>query len=233
LRNKNISHDVLTLHAKPFNTAIRNNQIQEQLLHALMKGNDQHVVQADLWRVTQALAEVETPIEDLPAFIQQVKGHTNNTQLKQGLADIESVERILVAANNLFHYCRRKDGQPLEDILDTLAQRYSYVHLPTYIDLSGVPRADLILTIRNALQANDTAEAIRKVLELNRVVMAQRGGAPWVELESDNTLRVRVQSETAALRDQNELESGWDYEYFLTSFIRIASKALGTQWTAR
>ena len=63
--------------------------------------------------------------------------------------------------------------------------------------------------------------------------MAQRGGAPWVELESDNTLRVRVQSETAELHDQIELESSWDYEYFLTSFIRIASKALGTQWTAR
>jgi len=231
--NKNIPNDVLMSHAKPFFAAIRNSRIQELLLHALMKGNDRHAVQQELWRVTQALAEAEAPIEDLPTFIQRVKGHTTNAQLKQGLTDIESVERILVAANNLFHYCRRKDGEPLQNIIDTLDQRYSYFHLPTDIDLSGVPRADLILTIRNALQDNDTAEAIWKVLELNRVVMAQRGGAPWVELESDNTLRVRVQSETAELHDQIELESSWDYEYFLTSFIRIASKALGTQWKAR
>jgi len=231
--NKVLSHDVLTAHAKPFLAAIRNSQIQELLLHALMKGNDRHAVQQELWRVTQALAEAEVPVEDLPAFIRAVKGRTNIAQLERRLTDIEYIERILVAANNIFHYCRRKDGESLENILDALAQRYSYVHLPTDIDLSDVPRADLILAIRNALQKNDTAEAIRKILELNRVVMGQRGGAPWVELESDNTLRVRVQSETAALRDQNDLESSWDYEYFLTSFTRIATKALGTQWTAR
>ena len=62
--------------------------------------------------------------------------------------------------------------------------------------------------------------------------MEQRGGAPWVELERNNTLRVRVPQEKAELKEQPELVTAWDYEYFLSSYMKIASKALGTQWTA-
>ena len=146
---------------------------------------------------------------------------------------IESVDRILVAANNIFHYCRRKDGEPLSSILEALADRYSYAHLPDAMDLSGVPRADILTSILNSLLANNVGDALDHILELNRVVMDQRGGAPWVEIEGGDTLRVRVQSETAELRDQTYLEAGWDYDYFLGSFIRIANDGLGAGWKLR
>ena len=63
--------------------------------------------------------------------------------------------------------------------------------------------------------------------------MAQRGGAPWVEVEANKRLRVRVPSELAELRSQGELEKDWDYDYFIGSFIQIASQGLGVRWTAR
>ena len=65
-----------------------------------------------------------------------------------------------------------------------------------------------------------------KILDLNRSVMDQRGGAPWVELEQGDTLRVRVKSEVAELRDQHAIETAWDYDYFFRSYISIAGKAL-------
>jgi hypothetical protein len=138
-----------------------------------------------------------------------------------------------VAANNIFHYCRRKDGESVDSLLDSLSDRYSYAHLPDSMDFTGVPRADLISSILKALLANKISDALTHILELNRVVMDQRGGAPWVEIENGDTLRVRVQSETTELRDQRYLETGWDYDYFLGSFIRMATSGLRAPWILR
>ena len=66
--------------------------------------------------------------------------------------------------------------------------------------------------------SEDHKKLTRKILELNRVVMEQRNGAPWVEIESNNTLLVRVPNENSELQDQRYLEEGWDYDYFLGSF---------------
>ena len=68
---------------------------------------------------------------------------------------------------------------------------------------------------------------------MQRLIEAKRGGAAWVEIEAGESLLVRVPSETAELRDQAFLEQGWDYDYFLGSFIRIALEGLGAPWTLR
>jgi len=219
--------------AKSFRSAIGHAKVQDRLLHALLSGNRHKVLQQEMWHVTQDLVKAGATVRDIPGFIKQVKSKTTQPELKQRLADIESVERVLVAANNIFHYCRRKDGESVEAVLSTLSDRYSYAHLPKTLDFSNIPRADLIRSILNALLANNTGEALSHILELNKVVMEQRGGAPWVELEAGKSLRVRVQSETTELRDQHYLESGWDYDYFLGSFIRIASDGLGVRWIPR
>ena len=88
----------------------------------------------------------------------------------------------------------------------------------------------MVSRILKALKANAANDALREILELNRVVMEQRGGAPWVEVEGGDTLLVRVQSETSELQDQRYLEEGWDYDYFLGSFIRLAGEGLGVPW---
>ena len=162
-----------------------------------------------------------------------MKRKTKQPELKQRLADIESVERILVAANNIFHYCRRKDGESVDSVLDSLKDRYSYAHLPRTMEFTNVPRGDLLSSIQKALLSNKTGDALTHILELNRVVMDQRGGAPWVEIENGNTLRVRVQSETSELRSQRQLEIDWDYDYFLGSFIYMAITGLRAPWKLR
>lgn len=230
-KNKQIPREVLSSHAKSFLSSIRRKSTQKLLLHSLMKGNDNHPVQRNLWDVTQSLAQAMEPIQDVPSFVRKVKEHTDSPPLKQRLKEIEAIERILVAANNIFHYCRRKDGEPVQNVIKTLNGRYHYNHIQEKLDLTGIPRSDLLISIRSALLSNDISKAISNVLELNKIVMAQRGGAPWVELEHNKTLRVRVQSETAELRSQASIVKDWDYDYFLSSFIKISSKSLGAQWT--
>jgi len=231
--NRNARIETLEPFSRPFLSAIRNKRMQGRLLHALMNGSEHKLLQQEMWRVAQALAESTAPVRDIPNFIMQVKRKTNQAELKQRLTDIESVERILVASNNIFHYCRRKDGESIDSVLSTLSGRYSYTHLPKKMDFANVPRADLLSSILSALLANNIGDVLSHILELNKVVMEQRGGAPWVEIENDNTLRVRVQSETTELRDQGYLETGWDYDYFIGSFTKMASDGLGARWIAR
>jgi hypothetical protein len=230
--NHSVLNDDLLPHAKPFLKAINKKAIRTKLLHALMSGGDRHAVQSDLWLITQSLAEKRVEVGSLSVFIQQVKKDASNDQLTTRLDEIEAVERLLVAANNLFHYCRQKDGASFHSVLAEVGNRYRYDHLPADLDLSAVPRGTSLLAINTALRNNDVATAIKHIFELNKLVMAQRSGAPWVELESSGNLRVRVPTETYALRSQEELESEWDYDYFIRSFLRIASQAEGGLWKA-
>ncbi len=230
--NHLVFHDDLLPHAKPFLQAINKKSIRTKLLHVLMSGGDRHAVQTDLWLITQALAEKKAEVGSLSVFIQQVKDGASNAQLMARLDEIEAVERLLVAANNLFHYCRQKDGAKFHSVLAEIGDRYRYDHLPADLDLFSVPRGTSLLAINTALRNNDIATAIKHIFELNKLVMAQRSGAPWVELEPSGKLRVRVPTETYSLRSQEELELEWDYEYFISSFLRIASQAQGGKWKA-
>lgn len=228
--NKAVSHEQLVVHARSFLKAINTKFIRTELLHALMNGGDGHAMQAEVWRITQELAERKVEVTSLADFIQCIKRQTHNQLLVRRLENIEAVERILVAANNIFNYCRLQDGKPLSTVMDGIGDRYHYLHLPTELDLTLVPRGDLVQSISVALRNNDIEMAIERILELNKVVMEQRSGAPWVELEPSRQLRVRVPTETYALLHQEELEVRWDYEYFISSFLRIANHAQGTQW---
>ncbi|WP_205619994.1 hypothetical protein [Dasania marina] len=228
----NMSSNQLAVHAKPFVKAINKKSIRSHLLQALMNGGDRHAVQSDLWAITEGLADKQAKVDSLTDFIALVKRESGNQVLIQRLQAIEAVERILVAANNLFNYCRQQEGESLRSVLNEIGDRYHYAHLPADLDLSSVPRGAMLQSINVALRNNDTAAAIGHILELNKVVMAQRSGAPWVEVEPSRKLRVRVPTETYALRSQQALETEWDYEYFISSFLRIASQAQGVQWKA-
>lgn len=214
--------------APVFMRSIRHESVQEPLLNALMSGSEPQGVQQELWKITQTLFKGEsTRIDSISDFVTEVLKTTPGPELKKALHDIMAVERVLVAANNIFHYCRRKDGESIDSILDVLNGRYSYAYLPQALPETDFPRRDTLRIILEAFQQNDARRVVTELLLLNKAVMQQRSGAPWVELETGDTLRVRVKSEKAELREQEELEQSWDYDYFIGSFIRIAQQHVG------
>lgn len=233
---KPIAIDELEPLASSFKRAINNKDARRDLMHTLMGGAQHKQMQQKLWLLTQGMAEENSGVNGIPDFITQVKARSNGSDLMQRLTEIEWVERVLVAANNIFNYCRRKDGAMVAEIVSELEQRYSYSHLSDNFsfeglrDVLGVQRVDILQRLLQALRNHNQNEAVMALLELNRIVMELRGGCPWVELENGSTLRVKVPNETAALLDQAELESQWDYDYFIASYINIASQGLGLSW---
>lgn len=227
MSNQMVSHDALKRYSSAFAAAIGDTVAREQILNIMMRGGEGNAVQQEIWRVTRELAgRGELPAQ-FPGLIAAVKATTLNTTVASHLAALDSVERLLVAVNNLFNYCRRKDGDRLESVLAHLKGRYDYSYIPEDVDFAHAgSRGALLETIRAALRAGDTKTAVLRIFDLNRRVMADRDGAQWVEVEKTDRLRVRVPSETAELRPPEELRYSWDYDYFMGSYLAIAREAL-------
>jgi len=227
LSDKPLNKDKFDHLADRLMQAIHHKRVQQPLLEALMVGKDPHGLQAELWSITRGIfRQKEEQPEALADFIQLVLARKPSERLAASLHDILLVERFLVSVNNLFHYCRRMDGESLDEILQKLDGHYHYGYLPITLPDDNFPRRDQLVTILDALRSNDMATVVSETFRLNKEVMQQRGGAPWVELESGTTCRVKVKSETAELKKQSELEQNWDYDYFLGSFFYIARQQL-------
>ena len=94
---------------------------------------------------------------------------------------------------------------------------------PCLIDASGErDSSERWLATADAFATGDYAEAIRQLLEQNRVIMIMRGGAaPWVEIR-DGKLHVKFVAEDAGgLPARDELPSLWIHSYFLDSLRTI------------
>lgn len=227
---KPLGREQLERIAKTFMKAIQHKKAQEPLLEALMSGNDPEGVQNELWLITREnfSKKAERP-ENIEGFIKLILEGKPSERLAQYMHDIVATERLLVSVNNIFHYCRRKDGASLAEIVDELGKKkYSYAHLPETLPEDKFPRREQLLSIIEALHNDEMPRAINEILQLNKEVMQQRSGAPWVEVEPGNTLRVKVKSEKAELRSQSYIEQRWDYDYFLGSFLNIARHHIGT-----
>ena len=214
--------------AEKFISAIQHKNVRSELLEVLLAGHDPNGVQNELWSITQNIFQKYSELpEDIDTFIHLVLENNPRSDLQRNLKDVQQIERLLVACNNLFHYCRRKDGEKLTKIQETLNNRYTYSHLPGSLPEDPFPQKHLLASILEAFHKNDVLRAIEELISLNKDVMQRRSGAPWVELESGHKLRVKIKSERAELAEQIVIEKRWDYDYFLGSFLQIARNHLG------
>lgn len=174
--------------AKPFMKAIQHENVQKPLLEALMSGNDPEGVQSELWLITRnSFSKKTEQPENIEEFIQLIFEGNPGERLAQYMRDIVATERLLVSANNIFHYSRRKDGASLAEIVDELGKKkYSYAHLPKTLPDDNFPRREQLLSILEALHKDEMPRAINELLQLNKKVMQQRSGSPWVEVETGN-----------------------------------------------
>tara|TARA_R110002049_G_C9166498_1_gene561478 strand:- start:3093 stop:4337 length:1245 start_codon:yes stop_codon:yes gene_type:complete len=232
IKSNSVRKEELEVIADSYMQAIKTPELVSQLLEALMMGSEGNLIQQELWQKTNDLFKNKQFLNDrtdkVGAYIASLKTTELSASLRKCLLDIEKVERVLVALNNIFHYCRVKDGVMINDVIKNLQnQAYSFAYLPDVLPDTKFPRKQNIQLTLSALKAGDYKLAIQSILKLNDSVMRQRNGAAWVEVEGNGKLRVRVKSETASLATLASLEERWDYDYFLGSYLSMATAYLG------
>lgn len=206
-----------------FVEAVSAETVKDDLIAALLRGSGEHRCQLALYEACRALPKGVLEEADLGSLIASIRSQTRSTELRQALDGINQIERLLVAANTLFNYLRRKDRAQVARLAEAMDRAYRFDFLPEGPELAGVPYGADLEALRGRLRSGDTLGALRGMLGMNKKIMSGRGGAAWVEEAGDGSLRVRVKAETAHLPPLEELQGRWDYDYFLRSFARIAS----------
>jgi hypothetical protein len=152
--------------------------------------------------------------------------------LRQHLADIESMERLLVPSGMLFSFLLTQEGRTVEEIAAGVRKSWTRglaIH-PAAIerltpDIAAAVRSDenasRWVAMSYALSTKDYAEAIRTLLQLNASVMQSRNGsAAWIALESDR-LRIRMSDDADSLPSPDEVLGRWKSTYFINSLWSI------------
>ncbi|MCE0760095.1 hypothetical protein LWH94_12880 [Marinobacter sp. G11] len=222
-----LSRDECERLAPQFWQAIRTETVRQKLTHILLRGrqNQNASVQEDLFSATETLVREGKLTGDFQQKLNEIQ-RIASPELQKCLDEIQRVERVLVAANNVFYYLLRQDRQSVSSVVKAIESKgkYDYVHLPETLP-QGMTRRNALCEINDNLKAGNHWGAVKAVTKLNADVMKARGGAPWVTCDGD-ILNVKVKSETAVLRSQKALLGDWDYDYFLGSYFRIAKANL-------
>lgn len=152
--------------------------------------------------------------------------------LADRLERIRTSETVLAPVSALFTHLLGLDGKPVEFAAKRLTDAWGPLARTIDPQAFGILRGELAaidassadrwVGVANALAAGDYAGLTRLVLEQNKAVMADRGGAPWIESRQD-VLHVRFREEQGRLPKRAEIPSLWRFSYFLDSLRSIAS----------
>jgi hypothetical protein len=139
------------------------------------------------------------------------------------LRRIAAAESVLAPATVLFSYLLTRDDATLEDVGRDVADAWG-----GRLD-SVAPNAAAVLRdqgggdgrwadIAEGLAGGRYAATLRVLLDRNRHVMQERGGAaPWATLAEHGRLNVRFRDEPTALPNGDEIRVRWRFPYFLLS----------------
>jgi hypothetical protein len=144
---------------------------------------------------------------------------------------IRACESVVAPASALFTHLLGLDGKSVKSVTQRLQSEWGdglrtidvteFQELRSEISGGDSATGDRWVEIANALSAGKYAALLRLLIEQNKVVMASRGGAPWVE-ERTGKLHIRFLDEQGDLPSKNSVASMWRFPYFLDSLRSVA-----------
>ncbi len=151
--------------------------------------------------------------------------------LSRHLSDIKTSEAVFAPASAAFNYLLGFDRKTIDEVAKRLTKTWG-TGLPTVdsdVFATMIRQVDHVDSeagarwsgIAQALAQGAHAELIHHLVEQNRVVMMQRGGAPWIDIHNSG-LHVRFRDESGAIPDRKDIPALWRFSYFLESLRSIA-----------
>lgn len=150
--------------------------------------------------------------------------------IAQGLEKILRLEALFAPAEALFDYLQTQGGQGPADVATHIRDHWggSVPNLATPLEdilpeIKEVVGSDLggvMLRCDQALGAGAYEDAIDALLEWNKLVMAGRKAAPWVQMTSGK-LDVRYRGQERGLPGGDDLPELWKNPYFIDALKSI------------
>lgn len=152
--------------------------------------------------------------------------------LAHHLDRIRICETVMAPTSTLFTHLLGLDGKGVDAVTERLRSEWgaglrtvspeAFAELRREIAAGDVQAGERWLGIARALSGGDYGALVDLLLEQNKVVMADRGGAPWIERRSGE-LHVRFGDEYGVLPRREEIPSLWRFPYFLDSLRSVVA----------
>ena len=216
----------LTEWQSDFIAGIRDTSAQEKLFDALIQGPKDHQVQRQLWAEVQEWLPLSTSEDGYQVLAEYLSTRSKNETIRHLAQAITETERILVLANQLFTLGRQSGNKNLSDLEHLANEHVDASSLPhsLSIELTESQRTQLS-PFFTAAQNRDWKAAFLALVKMNDDIMKDRDGAPWIRIEGNQKLSVRVADETTRLLPIEELPTAWNYDYFLNSLLKIVNQS--------
>lgn len=151
--------------------------------------------------------------------------------LAHRLARIRTSETVLGPISALFTHLLGLDGKTVDSVKKRLTDAWgpglrtvdsgSFSELRSEIAADDAATGDRWVGIASAVAAGDYPQLVNLLIEQNKVVMATRGGTPWIELRQGK-LHVRYRDEQGVIPPLKEIPTLWRFSYFLDSLRSVA-----------
>lgn len=153
-----------------------------------------------------------------------------STELKTVVEKINDIETLLVLANTLISWLQGQKNVRISELQSDLEPRLKGIACKTsWQQETAIPHRAFLDALIFAINKGSAEEVISIVLKQNKNVMLHRGGAAWVEVNSQQSLMVRVPNDKASLpQDLVSYSQKWQNSYFIGSFLNIIKQ--GESW---
>lgn len=225
MRDEAAKADIARL-APAFDAMLRDPALRAAAVEALLARQKNCALQGELFALatTYLDARGENDLELFRAWL--LRESDASPQMRAVMTQIHELDPVLRRADQAVTWLQSRAGTPLDALASGLADALVGIAPgDSWRQLPELPHRDFLADFHDACVAGRPEDAIRAVLCQNKRVMALRGGAAWVELDTGRRLVVRVRSDsTLGLTAFADGEGGWHHSYFLASFLAIASQ---------
>lgn len=215
--------------APAFNGLLRNTEVRRGVVSALLQWQSARPLQLELYGWTAEYLGGFTGDLSVAVFCRWLLGQSGiSGSLRTTIQQIQSLEPLLVLAATLMEWLQGQKGCNRAALLDVLQPRLEGLELgDAWQAVTRLPHHSFLTNLHQAGNAHDAVALISCVLEQNKQVMQQRGGAAWLEWQ-DDALRVRVANDRASIPNSlaKHCHGHWWNSYFMGSFLQIARQAV-------
>ena len=215
--------------APALNDLLRNTELRRAVVSALLQWQTARPLQLELYGWTAQYLGGFSGDLSVPVFCRWLLGQSGiSDALRATIQQIQSLEPLLVLAATLMEWLQGQKGCNRAELIDVLQPRLEgLVFGDAWQAVAKLPHRSFLTNLFQAGNTQDADALISCVLEQNKQVMQQRGGAAWLEWQAD-VLRVRVTNDRASLPESlaKHCHGRWWNSYFMGSFLQIARQAV-------
>lgn len=225
-QGNHVKREALIPLAAPFTAALRQRQLRQHVVEVLLNNQRGAALQTELYAQANrylASAPAQRSPQDFNAWVQT---HTSNPDMRDAMARMDSLEPLLFIAEKIMAWLQHEANQPRQLLQQKVTHSLAGLQLSgLWQQIASLPHREFLTTLLQAINTGNGALVIDALLAHNKRVSLRRGGAPWVEFDREQQLKVRVKNDSGHLPTSFiEEAKHWRNTYFLGSFLNVIAQ---------